>query len=86
MTTRKQVLVFRDLPPDQLACLQAVHEVTVANPRLPAQRDAFFAALPAAQRNARLCRHMPADAPLPSACDPAQAGASGSADGSRPGN
>lgn len=45
-----------------------------------------LAALPAAQRNARLCRHMPADAPLPSACDPAQAGASESADGSRPGN
>lgn len=45
MTTRKQVLVFRDLPPDQLARLQAVHEVTVADPRKPAQRAAFDAAL-----------------------------------------
>nr|WP_046116275.1 D-glycerate dehydrogenase [Aquincola tertiaricarbonis] len=46
---RQQVLVFRELPPDQLARLQAVHEVTVANPRIEAQRDAFFAALPRAQ-------------------------------------
>lgn len=45
MTTRKQVLVFRELPPDQLARLQAVHEVTVADPRQPAQRAAFDAAL-----------------------------------------
>lgn len=42
---RKNVLVFRELPDDQLARLQAVHEVTVANPRLPAQRAAFDAAL-----------------------------------------
>ena len=47
--TRKNVLVFRELPPDQLARLQAVHHVTVANPRVAAQRDGFFAALPAAQ-------------------------------------
>jgi phosphogluconate 2-dehydrogenase len=47
--TRKSVLVFRELPDDQLARLQAAHEVTVANPRLPEQRDAFFASLPAAQ-------------------------------------
>jgi phosphogluconate 2-dehydrogenase len=47
--TRKNVLVFRELPDDQLARLQAAHEVTVANPRLPEQRDAFFASLPAAQ-------------------------------------
>lgn len=47
--TRKNVLVFRELPDDQLARIQADHEVTVANPRVPAQRDAFFAALPAAQ-------------------------------------
>ena len=47
--TRKNVLVFRELPPDQLARLQAVHDVTVANPRVPAQRDSFFASLPAAQ-------------------------------------
>lgn len=47
--TRKNVLVFRELPDDQLARLQAAHEVTVANPRVSSQRDAFFAALPAAQ-------------------------------------
>lgn len=46
---RKQVLVFRELPADQLARLQAEHEVRVANPRLPAQAPAFFAALPQAQ-------------------------------------
>jgi len=43
--SRKNVLVFRDLPPDQLARLQAVHEVTVADPRQPARRAAFDAAL-----------------------------------------
>jgi phosphogluconate 2-dehydrogenase len=47
--TRKNVLVFRELPPDQLARLQQVHDVTVANPRVAAQRDSFFAALTAAQ-------------------------------------
>ena len=46
---RQQVLVFRELPPDQLARLQAEHEVTVANPRVAEQRDAFFEALPHAQ-------------------------------------
>jgi len=46
---RKNVLVFRELPGDQLARLQAAHQVTVANPRVAAQRDAYFAALPAAQ-------------------------------------
>jgi len=45
-----------------------------------------LAALPALQRNTRLCGLMPADAPLPPACAPDQAGASESADGSRPGN
>ena len=45
----KKVLVFRELPDDQLARLQAVHDVTVANPRIAAQRAAFEAALPAAQ-------------------------------------
>jgi gluconate 2-dehydrogenase len=45
---RKKVLVFRDLPPAQLARLQASHEVTVANPRVAAQRAAFDAALPTA--------------------------------------
>ena len=47
--TRKNVLVFRELPADQLARLQSAHEVMVANPRVAEQRDAFFAALPAAQ-------------------------------------
>ena len=46
---RQQVLVFRELPPDQLARLQAVHDVTVANPRTPGQEAAFHAALPLAQ-------------------------------------
>ncbi|URI05835.1 D-glycerate dehydrogenase [Aquincola tertiaricarbonis] len=49
ITPRQQVLVFRELPPDQLARLQAAHEVTVANPRVAEQRDAFFEALPRAQ-------------------------------------
>ncbi|MEJ5150829.1 2-hydroxyacid dehydrogenase [Comamonas sp. MYb396] len=48
-STRHQILVFRELPEDQLARLQAAHDVTVANPRVAAQRDAFFAALPLAQ-------------------------------------
>lgn len=42
------VLVFRELPPDQLARLTASHEVTQANPRDPAQQAAFDAALPQA--------------------------------------
>jgi len=47
---RRQVLVFRELPPDQLARLSAVHEVTVANPRQgAAQKAAFEAALPSAE-------------------------------------
>ena len=46
---RQQVLVFRELPPDQLARLQAQHDVTVANPRQPAQLAAFNAALPTTQ-------------------------------------
>jgi len=46
---RKKVLVFRELPEDQLARLQAAHEVTVANPRIAGQREAFEAALPEAQ-------------------------------------
>ncbi|MDL9998889.1 D-glycerate dehydrogenase [Variovorax sp. J22P240] len=43
--TRKNILVFRELPDDQLARLQAAHEVIVANPRVAAQRPAFDAAL-----------------------------------------
>lgn len=46
---KKKVLVFRELPGDQLARLQAAHEVTVANPRIAAQLGAFEAALPEAQ-------------------------------------
>ncbi len=45
---RKQVLVFRELPPAQLARLQAQHDVAVANPRA-GQQAAFEAALPNAQ-------------------------------------
>ena len=48
-TARKKVLVFRELPPDQLARLQAQHDVTVANPRLPEQAAAFHAALASAE-------------------------------------
>src|SRR5665647_3160702 len=47
--TRKKVLVFRELPPDQLARLQAQHDVTVANPRVPEQLPAFHAALATAE-------------------------------------
>lgn len=46
---RKKVLVFRELPPDQLARLQALHDVTVANPRKPEERALFDAALGQAQ-------------------------------------
>ena len=42
---RKKVLVFRELPPDQLARLQAAHDVTVANPRVPEQASLFHASL-----------------------------------------
>lgn len=43
MTTKKNVLVFRPLPDDQLARLQAAHHVTVADPRK--EPEAFVAAL-----------------------------------------
>ncbi|MBU1357694.1 MAG: D-glycerate dehydrogenase [Gammaproteobacteria bacterium] len=46
---RKNVLVFGELPDDQLARLTAVHEVTVAHPRDPVGRAAFDATLPTAQ-------------------------------------
>lgn len=47
---RREVLVFRELPPDQLARVAERHAVTVANPRQgPAQRAAFEAALPRAE-------------------------------------
>jgi gluconate 2-dehydrogenase len=47
--SRKRVLVFRELPRDQLERLQAAHDVLVANPRVPAQAEAFRAALPASE-------------------------------------
>ncbi len=40
-SARNKVLSFRELPPDQLARLQAKHEVTVASPRVPEQVAAF---------------------------------------------
>ena len=45
---RRQVLVFRELPAAQLARLEALHDVIVANPRA-GQQQAFEAALPAAE-------------------------------------
>ena len=47
--TRQKVLVFRELPPDQLARLQDQLDVTVANPRAPEQVAAFYAALSTAE-------------------------------------
>ena len=44
-----KVLVFRELPDDLLAKLQATHDVTVANPRKSEQLAAFLAALPTAE-------------------------------------
>lgn len=41
-----EVLVFRELPPDQLARIRDHYKVTVANPRRPEERAAFAAALP----------------------------------------
>ena len=43
--TNKTVLVFRELPPDQLARISAEHDVVLANPRKPEQKAAFEAAL-----------------------------------------
>lgn len=48
ISIRKNVLVFRELPQDQLARIQAAHEVTVADPRSASGRAAFDAALPQA--------------------------------------
>jgi phosphogluconate 2-dehydrogenase len=59
---RKKVLVFRELPDDQLARLQGVHDVVVANPKLPAQHDAFRAAL--AQAQGMIGSSYPVDAAL----------------------
>ena len=48
-TARKKVLVFRELPPEQLARLQVQHDVTLANPRVSEQLPAFRAALAPAE-------------------------------------
>jgi phosphogluconate 2-dehydrogenase len=48
VTARKTVLVFRELPDEQLARIAALHHVVVANPRKPGQKAAFEAALPQA--------------------------------------
>jgi phosphogluconate 2-dehydrogenase len=61
-TRRQNVLVFRELPPDQLARLQAQHHVTLANPRLPEQAAAFHAAL--ASADAMIGSSYPVDAAL----------------------
>ncbi|TEA79567.1 2-hydroxyacid dehydrogenase [Allopusillimonas ginsengisoli] len=45
---RKHVVVYRDLPPGELERLQAEHDVTCADPRKPAQMQAFLDALPSA--------------------------------------
>lgn len=57
---QKNVLVFRPLPADQLARLQAAHHVTVADPKQDAA--AFDAALPAA--HALIGASHPVDAAL----------------------
>lgn len=59
---RQKILVFRELPPDQLARLEAQHDVTVANPRLTDQRSAFDAAL--ATTNGMIGSSYPVDAAL----------------------
>jgi phosphogluconate 2-dehydrogenase len=42
---RKNVLVFRPIPDDLLARIESEHDLIVADPRQPAQRPAFCAAL-----------------------------------------
>lgn len=46
---RSRILVFKDLPPDQLQRLAAKHDVVMANPRVPNQKNAFLQALPTVQ-------------------------------------
>lgn len=43
-----EILVFRELPPDQLARIRNRYRVTIANPRKADERAAFAAALPRA--------------------------------------
>lgn len=59
---RQNVLVFRALPPDQLARLQAEHEVVCADPKDPAQRLRFEAAL--AEAHGLIGSSYPINAPL----------------------
>jgi phosphogluconate 2-dehydrogenase/gluconate 2-dehydrogenase len=47
--SRKNVVVFRPLPPDLLARIAERHEVTVADPRREEELPRFLAALPQAQ-------------------------------------
>ncbi|NYT59172.1 D-glycerate dehydrogenase [Alcaligenaceae bacterium] len=47
--SRKQVLVYRELPAEQLDRIRMEHDVIVANPRIASQEQAFFDALPTAQ-------------------------------------
>ena len=54
--TQKNVLVFRALPEDQLARLQAAHHVTVADPRK--EPEAFTAALRTANGKVAMMRCM----------------------------
>lgn len=44
--SRKRVLVYRQLPPEQLARIRCEYDVIEANPRIPDQRQAFLDALP----------------------------------------
>ena len=44
-----KVLVFRELPPEQLARITSLHDVVVANPRKADQKAGFEAALPEAE-------------------------------------
>ncbi|MDZ7937781.1 MAG: D-glycerate dehydrogenase [Rhodoferax sp.] len=60
--TRHKVLVFRPLPADQLARLQAKHEVVCADPKDPAQRAGFDAAL--AEADGLIGSSYPIDAAL----------------------
>lgn len=61
-TPRQHVLVFRPLPPDQLARIEAEHKVTVADPRQANQSAAFQDAL--ATADALIGASYPIDATL----------------------
>lgn len=61
-TARQRVLVFKPLPADQLARIEAEHEVIVANPRQADQAEAFHHAL--ASADALIGASHPVDAAL----------------------